>query len=258
MMLTPNENWFQLNDIDEKIRFYKLCGLMPLTADYIKTIYYTGIYTKEPVICDIVGVTSTGNAVLKIGSELHCILPEYLRQMQPTQSIPIEYVVFDLETTGLSRTDNILEIGAIKIKNDNIIDTFDQLINPKRPIPTSASHVNHITDDMVSECPTISDVLPQFLDFIGKLPLVAHNAPFDVSFIKRYSTSLKNQIFDTVKMSRKAFPELKSHSLQSLIKDLNIVVTSSHRSLPDAQATAKLFQICYKQLYPTVMIKSEL
>jgi DNA polymerase-3 subunit alpha (Gram-positive type) len=156
-----------------------------------------------------------------------------------------DFVVFDIETTGLSaRNDKITEIGAVKIKNGIVIDKFEQLINPEIPIPHNITSLTGITDDMVSNMPRIEDVLPKFIDFIGDSILVAHNASFDVGFIREacnnMNINLDNAVLDTLALSRALFPNLKSHKLNVIAKFLNVELISHHRAVDDAKATADI------------------
>ena len=185
------------------------------------------------------------------------IHPDYLLQMQSSwpSSYPDEYIVFDLETTGFSpNKDKIVEIAAVKYRRKEALDTYHTMVNPNCDLNPVAQHVNHIDSSMICSAPCIEDVFPQFIEFVGSLPLIAHNADFDIGFLKKAAEKLhikiSNTVFDTMKLSREAFPELKSHSLQSLIKEFNIIATDSHRALPDVQATAVLFQMCLQKLYP--------
>jgi len=125
-----------------------------------------------------------------------------------------EFVVFDIETTGLSADkDKITEIGAVKIKEGKIVDTFSTFVNPEIPIPEFVVKLTGITDDMVSDAPTIDKVLPEFLEFVGTSPLVAHNAVFDTGFIRHnarlINRNVDNPVIDTLELSRQMFPELK-------------------------------------------------
>ena len=157
-----------------------------------------------------------------------------------------KYVVFDIETTGLSPTkDMITEIGAIKIENGIIIDEYNQLINPERPIPKKIVELTGITDDMVKDMPTIERVLPDFKTFIEDSVLVAHNASFDTGFLReqffRNGEILNNPILDTLQLTRALFPSLKSHKLNTVAKHLNVDLINHHRAVDDARATAEIF-----------------
>ncbi|MGM0395525.1 MAG: PolC-type DNA polymerase III [Bacillota bacterium] len=155
------------------------------------------------------------------------------------------FVVFDLETTGLSPKNNkITEIGAVKILNGEIVDSFSQLINPEIPIPELIIKLTGITDEMVSEKPIIDDVLPQFREFIGDSVLVAHNASFDMGFIREafrnIGIRLENPVMDTLELSRAMFPGMKSHKLNLVAKHLKVELKNHHRAVDDAVATANI------------------
>ncbi|WP_082394750.1 PolC-type DNA polymerase III [Caloranaerobacter sp. TR13] len=165
------------------------------------------------------------------------------------EKLDCEYVVFDIETTGLSPfNDKITEIGAVKIKGNQIIDRFSQLINPEIKIPEKIVQLTGISNEMVADKPTIEKVLPEFLNFISGCVLVAHNASFDVGFIRvncnKYGFKLVNPILDTLELSRNLFPKLKSHKLNVLAKHLNIKLENHHRAVDDSEATAKIFLKC--------------
>lgn len=157
-----------------------------------------------------------------------------------------EFIVFDIETTGLSNTsDRITEIGAVKIRNMEIIDTFSALINPEMPIPLKIQELTGISNEMVREKPTIDKVLPEFLEYIGDKVLVAHNSEFDIGFIrenaKRLNLEFDNNEIDTLKLSRVILKELKKHKLNLIAKHLGINLENHHRAVDDAQATAQIF-----------------
>ncbi len=157
-----------------------------------------------------------------------------------------KFVVFDIETTGLSsRNDKITEIGAVKINGGKIIDSYSSLINPEINIPAKIIELTGITDEMVKDKPTIEVVLPEFLEFVGDRPIVAHNAGFDTAFIreniKRIGGMFSNTIVDTLELSRVLLPNLKRHRLNVVAKELNIPLLNHHRALDDAKATAKVF-----------------
>ncbi|MTI48033.1 PolC-type DNA polymerase III [Sporosalibacterium faouarense] len=165
------------------------------------------------------------------------------------KSIECPYVVFDIETTGLSpRNDMITEIGAVKIKNGEIIDRFSQLVNPNRKIPKKIVELTGITDEMVIDKPSIEEVLPEFLSFIEDAVLVAHNASFDMGFMYEKSSevgeSINNSVLDTLELSRKLFPELKSHRLNKIAKHLDVTLDNHHRAVDDSEATAHILLKC--------------
>ncbi|SHH99875.1 PolC-type DNA polymerase III [Sporanaerobacter acetigenes] len=165
------------------------------------------------------------------------------------RSLNTEYVVFDIETTGFSPINNkITEIGAVKIKNGEIIDRYSQLINPEVPIPEKIVDLTGITDELVRNKPTIDNILPGFYNFIEGSVLVAHNASFDVGFIRQNLSKLgidiENPVLDTLELTRNLFPELKSHKLNIVAKHLNVSLENHHRAVDDAEATAHIFLKC--------------
>jgi len=156
----------------------------------------------------------------------------------------VPLVVFDLETTGLSPRlgDEIVEIGAIKARGDKILSTFHGMVNPGRSIPSGASSVNGITDDMLEGAPPIEEVLPLFIGFMDGLPLVAHNADFDTAFIARKALEMHlperdNIVIDTLKLARRLRPGLSSHSLAAMSRETNADIQPGHRSSSDTLAT---------------------
>ena len=158
-----------------------------------------------------------------------------------------EYIVLDLETTGLSkRRHRITEIAAVKVKGNKIVDEFQTLVNPRCPIPGFITKLTGITDDMVINAPTIDKILPSFLDFIGQSPLVAHNATFDYGFISHNAEnhlnfSLENQKLCTRKLANRLLPDLPSKKLSNLCEHFNIQNIQAHRAMADVKATSKLF-----------------
>ena len=156
------------------------------------------------------------------------------------------YIVFDIETTGLSAiNDKITEIGAIKISNGEVVDKYSQLINPERHISEFITKLTGIDDNMVKDKPKISSVIKEFTEFIGEDVLVAHNANFDVGFIrenmKTVGLDLNNPVLDTLELSRSVFPDLKSHKLNLIAKHLGVKLENHHRAVDDATATADIF-----------------
>ena len=160
-----------------------------------------------------------------------------------------DFVVFDIETTGFHpRTDDILEIGAVKVRGNELVDSFFTTVRPKKPIPLEVIKLTGISDDMVKDAPVVQEALEKFKAFIGNSVLVAHNAAFDVGFIrmnmaKNLNVNLENPVIDTVSMGRALFPDLKNYKLKTLCAEFNIPLENHHRAVDDAQATAQLFEI---------------
>ncbi len=162
------------------------------------------------------------------------------------QTLDSTYVVFDIETTGFSaEADRIIEIGAVKVENGQIVDKYSTFINPEIPIPYRIEQLTHISDNMVVNERTIDTVLPEFLDFAGDAVLVAHNAEFDTSFIKnkagKMGRRVENTIVDTVTLARALLPNLNKYTLDSVAKALNVSLENHHRAVDDAGCTAEIF-----------------
>lgn len=160
---------------------------------------------------------------------------------------PRGVVALDIETTGLSPlVDKIIELSAFKVTPDGI-STFDQLINPEIKIPQFTIDIHGIKDEDVANMPTIKDVLPHFVQFADDLPLIAHNAKFDIGFIifwlHRMGMSFKsNEVYCSVKYSRMVFKtEVENHKLGTLAETLNIPLLNHHRALDDAYASLMIF-----------------
>ncbi len=169
------------------------------------------------------------------------------------QDIDTTYCVFDLETTGLSyRTEKITEIGIMKIKNGEVIDTFSCFVNPEKHIPEKVTEVTNITDDMVKDAETIEQVLPKVLEFFGDSVLVAHNADFDIGFLKHNAKilgyELNNTYLDTLKLAKMLFPNYKKYKLGIIAENLGIKVEVAHRALDDVDTTVKVFNVMIDML----------
>ena len=162
------------------------------------------------------------------------------------QTIDSDFVVFDIETTGLTcGKDKITEIGAVKISGGQVVERWSTFVNPQMPIPEKIVKLTGITDEMVAGAPVIDDILGEFLTFCKGAVLVAHNAAFDTSFIKadaiRCGLEYEFTTLDTVVLARCLYPELKNHRLDTLTKHLKILLENHHRAVNDAKATADVF-----------------
>lgn len=169
-----------------------------------------------------------------------------------------DYVLFDLETTGISCVkDDIIEISAVKVRNGKIVGEFSELVNPLRPIPMAASSVNNITDSMVAGAPTLDKVLPRFIDFVGDDILVGHNIlAFDMKFIYRecdkfYGKALTNDFVDTLKIAKLVFPEWHHRRLEDLAEYYRISTAGAHRALNDCRMNQRVFENLGKELAGT-------
>ena len=156
------------------------------------------------------------------------------------------FVVFDIETTGFSPVANrIIEIGAVKVDKGQVVDRFSVFVNPEVPIPFEIEKLTGINDSMVMEAETIETILPQFLDFVGDAVLVAHNANFDVSFIKenakRQQLPVDFTYVDTVGIARMLLTGQAKYTLDAVAKTLKISLENHHRAVDDAECTAEIF-----------------
>ena len=163
------------------------------------------------------------------------------------QALMSEAVVFDLETTGFNpRQEQIIEIGAVKLKNGEIVERFSAFVNPQKPISYEIEKLTGINDQMVLDAPKIEEVLPQFVQFCAGAAVVAHNADFDNSFIayqaEKNNLTWDKTVIDTVSLGRILLPELSNYKLDTIAKALDISLENHHRAVDDAQATAEIYQ----------------
>lgn len=166
-----------------------------------------------------------------------------------------DYVVFDLETTGLSHeTDKIIEISAVRVRKGKVRESFSTLVNPGRKIPAAASKVNGITDEMVADAPMIKSALEEFLLFIEQDILVGHNIhSFDMKFLNHameelYKRDLGNDYIDTLFMARSCLKELSHHRLVDLAAYFHISTEGAHRALNDCIMNQKCYEEMGKRL----------
>ena len=167
----------------------------------------------------------------------------------------ITFVAFDFETTGLyPQQDDIIEFGAVKFSvTEGPMAEFRTFVDPNRPVPADASDISGITDDMLVGQPSLSIVMPQFKEFIEGTVLVAHNAGFDLSFLRAALAKLSisdidNFVIDTQQLAKRAFPGQKSYGLQNLATFLQFPPNQAHRALDDAHMCMKLFLSCSSAL----------
>ena len=166
-----------------------------------------------------------------------------------------DYVLYDLETTGISsKYDKVIEVSAVKVRGGRIVDEFSELVNPGRPIPAAASMVNNISDEMVAGALSFEKVLPRFLDFIGDDVLAGHNIhSFDMKFLYRdcekyFNQTLENDYVDTLMLAKMAFPEWKHRRLGDLAEHYGISTEGAHRALADCRMNQQVFELLAKEL----------
>ena len=172
------------------------------------------------------------------------------------QSIDTTYCVLDLETTGFSATtEKITEIGVMKVKEGEVIDEFSCFVNPQKHIPERVTQVTNITDEMVKDAETIDKVFPKLLEFLGddkETVIVAHNANFDVGFLKQNAKVLGYDFdytyLDTLSLAKDLFPDYKKYKLGKIAEKLGIKVEVAHRALDDVDTTVKVFRVMVDML----------
>lgn len=169
------------------------------------------------------------------------------------QDIDTTYCVLDLETTGFSAvTEKITEIGIMKMLNGEVIDEFSTFVNPQKHIPQRVTEVTNITDEMVADAPTIEEIFPKVLEFIKGSVLVAHNAGFDIGFLKQNAKALGYEFnytyLDTLSLAKDLFPDYKKYKLGKIAENLGIKVEVAHRALDDVDTTVKVFRVMLDML----------
>jgi|GEM_PF-2501678 len=159
------------------------------------------------------------------------------------------YVAIDIETTGLDLiSDQIIEIGAVKFDENELCEEFSMLINPNIPVPPEVVRITGITDDDLRSASQLYEIAESFKNFIGDMPIIVHNAEFDIAMLKKGIGNLNNPCYDTLILSQLFIPDMRSYSLESLAKNLGIEHNKTHRALSDAKATASLFQIILREI----------
>lgn len=203
---------------------------------------------KNPSIKPIYGME--GYLVDDTARAIYDFTPEYDRTF--ADGI---FTIFDIETTGLSPVScGITEIGAVKYQGGKVVEIFQTFVNPGMPIPKNITDLTGITDDMVKDAPSQSEAVKAFLDFAGNSILVAHNANFDMGFIRKVATDnkykLENPYLDTVSLSRYLNPDLTRHSLDAVAKHYNLGSFNHHRASDDCEMLGRIFGCMVKQMEP--------
>ncbi|MBN6185791.1 PolC-type DNA polymerase III [Aneurinibacillus sp. BA2021] len=164
------------------------------------------------------------------------------------------YVIFDVETTGLSVVNNtIIELAGVKMRNGEIIGRYESFVNPHTPIPLNIQQLTSITDDMVKDAPELDQVIGEFIDFVGDAVLVAHNAKFDMGFLHASCKQtgrepLANPFLDTLELARFLYPGMRNHRLNTLAGKFNVSLENHHRAVDDSEATGYIFFYMLKEV----------
>lgn len=171
-------------------------------------------------------------------------LEECEKKLDMISSYEDMFVAVDVETTGLSPVYNeLIEVSAIKYNGCKRIDTFSTLIKPSSEVPYHITRITGITNEMVEKSPGVETVMPELIDFIGDLTIVAHNACFDMGFLQNYSDQSfkENKVVDTVRLSRKMHPGLPNHKLGTVAKHIGIEEDGFHRAEFDCECCARIY-----------------
>lgn len=167
-----------------------------------------------------------------------------------------DFVIVDLETTGLSPVQHeIIEIGAIKVENNQVVDTMDIFVKPNKPVSRFITNITGITNQMLQDAMSVEEGLALFLDFAKDHTLVAHNAKFDMGFLNNYTSkcfnaNLNNDCLDTLLLSKQLLKDVPNYKLGTLAEYFNISYEGAHRSLRDCEITLDVYHHLY-QIYHT-------
>ena len=250
--------WDRFADKRDKILYFRKWGLISEKGIQLHPVMVRDGADGEPQVCEVVGHQGETWAVVELGDGFHAVYGEYLAEMQPDlfQKLPRgtmatdilqEYVIFDIETTGLSRQeDAIIEIAAIRYRYRKKVDEFYSLVNPGIEVPPNITELTGITTDDLIDAPSWGTVSADFSLWLGDTPVIGHNAvSFDMPFIVEQSiVPFPNMVFDTLPMARGAFPELPRHKLSYLKDVLKLGDNISHRAMADVETTFALLWAC--------------
>lgn len=266
--MIPPKEWEPFVSGRDALTRLRDMGLVSASKRRIDEFAYKGAYSDRFVDCRVVGTSGSSTLVISIGDKLHCIDVECFKEIQPPKLKYKEmytavkfstdralarfgsFAVLDLETTGLSPdSEEIIDIGCIKVVGGEIVGEFSRLVNPGRHIPSNITKITGISDEDVKDAPVLDDVLGDLLDFVESLPIVGHNVTFDLRFFCAACCRLGygNKRFtylDTLTLARKHIDGPQNHKLETLVKELELDGGDTHRALNDARYTLQIFDIC--------------
>lgn len=284
-MIEPTFPVIPFESDTQKLEMLKRWGLASPKAKKAKQLYYKGMFVPEYTPCDVVGYSDNIFIVISINGHLHSIHPDYLAEMQPNTDermdllreswnrgselyhkkrpykgeqkfcCPENYVIIDTETTGLSPgVDSVIEFAGLRIRDSEIVERYSTLVNPGFPVSDFISSLTGITSTMLETAPCMKDVALQIRNFIGNDLLVGHNVNFDINFlydefVKHSVGPLTNDYLDTLRIAKKALPNLAHHRLSDVAAALDIPQASAHRAMGDCETTFS----CLNKLKPTIL-----
>lgn len=257
-MVPIKGEWTRFADRQDQLDHYRLWGLIPEKSKSLRPVMVVDGYFDFPKPCQVVGYQTDKVAVIELADGFHAVRGEHLTELQPEahQRLPrglcfveilSNYVVVDIETTGFNRHhDRIIEIAAARYEYGQQIDTFQTFVNPCMLIPSDIEKLTGITQQNVDVAPELSTIIPEFLNYIGSLPVIGHNAvSFDIPFLaEQMQVDFTNPIIDTLPMARKVYHLLPHHKLEYLKTALELNDGASHRALADVETTNALLWAC--------------
>ena len=232
-----------------------IAAVLALVAAVI--LLFTGLYylhyakTKEEMVQKEIEIRAAELRAKEEAEYFAPVVADY--EGRELHALPDDYVVIDLETTGLNEnTDEIVELGAIKVRHGEIVDYHSQLVKPRHPISSDASMVNGIWNDMLANAPDITEAIHAFIDFIGNDILVGQNILFDIKFAyvaayrHLHKKALRNDYVDILSLSRRIFPGLPNYKLGTLAEHFGIAVDAAHRADADCMTELRCYQYIKK------------
>lgn len=229
--------------VNETIKLLKSSGGIASVVEVVDQVM--NIKSPEPGLAKmLVSDLIKNNPRFQLNGDKVKLVKNYFGNRRLDQT---EFVVFDLETTGTKSFCRVIEIGAYRVRNYQIVDEFQTLVNPEILIPKFITKLTNINDKMVRDAPKFTEIISDFMEFIGDSVLVAHNASFDMRFLnyeisRIYSNRrLANFYLCTVSLSRKLLPSIENHRLKTVANYYSIDLNNHHRASADALATAKIF-----------------
>ena len=257
-MVPIQGEWTRFANYREKLKYMRLWDLIPPRATTDRPLMVVDGYFGYPQPCELVGYKDEYWAVIEMDDGYHAIFGDYLAEMQPQahQRLPNglcfaevlnDYIVLDIETTGLSnKSDEIIEFAAIRYTCGDELKRFHTLIKPSKPIPAKITKLTGIADEDVADAPAWDDVRDDILHFLGERPIIGHNlASFDAPFLSaKLGVELVNPKIDTLYMARKVYSRLPNHKLAYLKDVLHLGDNGSHRADSDVETTNALLWAC--------------